>query len=366
MVTLTAPAGAPVPLIESPAGVKHVGVLDVSGWQFAYTGSGRIRAGAQPPDFAKAAARGVVGVFGRVGNGSQRDQSFPLVWQAARDAGLAVGAYYYAQPNQQTAPVAAHWVVDTLAGAELDLPVMLDFEHYTGTALSPAATAAWLIDWLTIVEQLTGRTPIVYAGSAFANARTVAESLAEWDTIQPRYPRQGTTPPSQLDEWAGWITWHRDPAENGTLGDWEGWQFSADGNWSDFGAPADAATRTVDLNVVTLDAWNRWVTPAHQRTATGHALVRPPTEGTPAVDTLPPPVTAPPEFPKVIKLAAQPGAFAQWPGFKTWLPTPEARDFFLWAHGLALIEVPEQVFVAAGPVIGPRPDGYDEWGVRTR
>lgn len=72
------------------------------------------------------------------------------------------------------------------------------------------------------------------------------------------------------------------------------------------------------------------------------------------------------DFPKVLKLEGQPGAFVQWEGgYKTWLPTAEARDAFLAAYDLQIQQVPERSwFVSAGPVLGPIPKGYDGWGVK--
>lgn len=81
-----------------------------------------------------------------------------------------------------------------------------------------------------------------------------------------------------------------------------------------------------------------------------------------------PPVEGKPvfEFPKVLTLQGQPGAFVQWEGgYKTWLPTPDVRDAFLTAYELQVVQVPEKAwFVSAGPVVGPIPEGYDGWGVK--
>lgn len=70
-------------------------------------------------------------------------------------------------------------------------------------------------------------------------------------------------------------------------------------------------------------------------------------------------------YPKAIRLAGQPGAYAQWAGFKAWLPTPSSRDAFLFAHGVQLETLTSvDLFVAAGPIVGPRPSGFDRWGVK--
>lgn len=70
-------------------------------------------------------------------------------------------------------------------------------------------------------------------------------------------------------------------------------------------------------------------------------------------------------YPKVIRLEGQAGAYAQWAGFKAWLPTAGARDTFMFVHAAPMETVEsEDLFVAAGPVLGPRPTGFDRWGVK--
>jgi hypothetical protein len=69
-------------------------------------------------------------------------------------------------------------------------------------------------------------------------------------------------------------------------------------------------------------------------------------------------------FPKCIRLEGQVGAYAQWQGHKVWLPTPEVRDAFCFAYGISPTQIASKaMFVAAGPVMGPRPSGTDDWGV---
>jgi len=249
-------------VLTTPVG-ELVAFLDVSGWQFAYAGSGKLNPDAQPPDYHRAAAAGVAGVIARIGNGTTLDESFELGYRPAKEAGLAVGAYYYAQPNRLAPFAAAELVAGWLDRYELDLPVMLDLEEYHGTPLAPDALGWWVRTWLTAIETLTGRRPLLYAGHAFANQTTVAGSLAEWETVQPRYPRGSTRPPSTLADWPDWIPWDRPPVANAVLGRWVAWQFSSSARWPDFGAPADADVTLLDVNVVPVDVWRRWTaTPA--------------------------------------------------------------------------------------------------------
>lgn len=252
-------------LVTSPAGDLYVPVLDVSGWQLDYAGNGRLNPGADRPELGLAARQGIAGVIARVGNGTSLDESFALFAGAARDAGLPLGAYYYAQPNRlgpvEAADLVIAWLDNTaeLAGHG-ELPVMLDLEEYHGTPLTPADLGAWVTAWLDrIAERDAGRRPIIYAGAAFANPRTVDADLSRWDTIQPRYARNYAVPPVDPADWANWIRWDREPLHTPTLGDWEGYQFTSSGHWPAYGGPLDAATDRVDLNIVHLAAWERWV-----------------------------------------------------------------------------------------------------------
>lgn len=87
-----------------------------------------------------------------------------------------------------------------------------------------------------------------------------------------------------------------------------------------------------------------------------------------------PPPTPPPEDDVITafaKCAGQSGTFACYSGgYKVWLQSSEVRDM---ARALASMsgidddidEYDETTFRAFGPIIGPIPNGYDPWGVRT-
>lgn len=266
------------PTIISYGTDKYVAVLDSSGWQFAYVSNGAIKPGAKGAFFQKAKALGVAGIIHRIGNGTSYDQSFRLAHQAAVSAGMPFGAYYYAQPARMTAAEAVKRVNAWLtAFPKLDIPLMLDWEEYHGVVLTKEKASAWINDFLVDTQG------IIYAGNAFLNRNSASSSVMA-DSIQPRYPRNGVTPPSNPAQWAAWIPWDKQPIRNTIIGDWEGWQFSSDGAASDFGYPSDAATGRLDLNVVRLEAWNGWL-----------ARMKPP------VATPPPP----PEPPETWEITAQ-------------------------------------------------------------
>jgi len=235
----------------------YVAVFDSSGWQLNYIKDGKLHPNALPPDFTRVKKLGIAGIIHRIGNGGNLDQSFDLVYHAAKKAGIPIGAYYYAQPNNMTAETAVKYVLNWVNSKsyQLDMPLMLDWEEYYGPVLSPENTDAW------ITEFCTRAGSILYGGNAFINARTCRPLPADLDTIQPRYPRQGVRPPVDPRMWPSWIPWMKQPMENGVLGAWEGWQFSADGYARAYGYPSDGATDRLDLNIVKLDVWNKWRAP---------------------------------------------------------------------------------------------------------
>lgn len=269
----------------------YVAVLDTSGWQANYAGNGRLRPGALPFEFEKAKARGVQGVIHRVGNGTSLDESFALASQSCQAAELAFGAYYYMQPNRLQAKDAAALVQTWLDQfPRTQLPIMLDCEEYNGTQWSKQKLGEYIRVLLLELERLDGRKPLIYSGAWWWNSR-VAGDFTSYDTMQSRYPRYGTVPPSDLAEWDQWIPWDKPPLDSPGMGEWDGWQFTSDLYGPDFGVPADAATTRLDGNVVKPEAWARW---------TDGAVVNPP----------PPPQEDPPPWPE---FSPKTGQFSLWP-----------------------------------------------------
>ena len=80
--------------------------------------------------------------------------------QAARDAGIEVGAYHYARPAEDPTSQARHFAEVINSGPATNLPPVLDLEVDEG--LNPAALTAWTQTFLTEVEKATGTTPMLY------------------------------------------------------------------------------------------------------------------------------------------------------------------------------------------------------------
>lgn len=70
---------------------------------------------------------------------------------------LGIGYYYYAYPTLLDAPTSAKYFVDTVGPLQPGEILALDLEGNVGP--SPVA---WALDWLEVVDELTGVKPLIY------------------------------------------------------------------------------------------------------------------------------------------------------------------------------------------------------------
>jgi len=178
---------------------------DVSGWQ--HTG-GNI-------DWAAVAASGVSFTFVKATEGLNggtipyTNPNFARDFAGAGNNGLYRGAYHFARPALPLSTAvdqARHFVSVTGAmNNALDLPPVLDLE-VTGD-LAPTDLIAWTTTWLTAVQNLTGRQPMIYSGPSFwysAMANTTALNtyplwIARWNNNPDPLPLPGG--------WTAWSFW---------------------------------------------------------------------------------------------------------------------------------------------------------------
>ncbi len=259
-------------------GMAFVPVIDVSHHQKAV-------------DFAKARANGVEGVIIRATNGNVVDSFLERNIVAARNAGFTddvIGFYAFCNPKSTSGRDGGRCFVDAVRRAfgHVDTFLMMDAEQYDGEpgrlpVITGAAYAAWLDECIATTRELAPPSRIVlYTGASFWNGVVPDTRFAEFDTIIARYPiwpskilgiedRQARE--SQLEAWlatspkppthaSGWEEWilarkQRPPRLTG-LGQWSGWQFSAQFNCA--GPTYGATSRDLDLNIVRDEAWERW------------------------------------------------------------------------------------------------------------
>lgn len=110
---------------------------------------------------------GVDFVFVRAGvrlpeDGSiHKDKCFDRNVKKARKAGLLIGAYFYSQATTtEEAAEEADFVLDTVSGKDIDLPLVIDYELYQGGRLSAKAQSGELFaasQYNDIVTAFTSR-----------------------------------------------------------------------------------------------------------------------------------------------------------------------------------------------------------------
>jgi lysozyme len=93
---------------------------------------------------------------------------FATDWAALKTVGMIRGAYHYFHPSLDPLSQANYYLskIGTLSAG--DLPPMFDWEETDG--LSASAQIAAAVVWLTRVESVTGKTPMIYVDPSFWNA----------------------------------------------------------------------------------------------------------------------------------------------------------------------------------------------------
>ena len=138
-----------------------------------------------------------------------------------RVAGVARGAYHYAQPGLPPEPQAALYATTVLGiNGPGDLPPVLDLENSGG--LPPAALIDWTHRYLNTVQALTGRQPIIYTYPNF------------WKTAMANTP--------DFSNYPLWIADYRGNAQPELPGGWRNWtfwQYTDRGSIPGIGVPVD-------------------------------------------------------------------------------------------------------------------------------
>ncbi|MCW2778149.1 MAG: hypothetical protein JWN17_1874 [Frankiales bacterium] len=125
----------------------------------------------------------------------------------ARAAGLYTGAYHFARPSTApgSAATQAQVFADTIGDQQLPgtLPPALDLE--TSNGLSSAQLVSWTRTFLTRLEALTGRRPVVYTYPAFWSASMGGtRSFAGYPLWIAHYARVAAPTHTGWDDWAFW------------------------------------------------------------------------------------------------------------------------------------------------------------------
>ena len=167
--------------------------IDVSNWQ-GYVDWGTVRRSGRLFAFAKATE-------GR----TYVDPTFAGNRQGMAAAGLVLrGLYHYARPDNNGAAAEAEHFLRTVGPLGPGEVAVLDLE----TAAS-AGVGDWAAEWLALVEQATGRTPVLYSYQSYLRSIPTSR-LTRYPLWIAAYGRNdGTVPTTQpyTDRWSKWTWW---------------------------------------------------------------------------------------------------------------------------------------------------------------
>lgn len=161
------------------------------------------------PDWNQVGASGKVFAIARACYGIDADTRFQHNWHNMELNGLIRGAYHYFRVFQD-ATQQADVFLNTVTVRSRDLPPVLDIEEAFNQGASQQSWINGVQTWLDRVENVTGRTPIIYTSNSSWNATVGSNAfgqyplwVAHWQANQPLLP-------------SGWQKWHF-------------WQYSAQG-----------------------------------------------------------------------------------------------------------------------------------------
>jgi lysozyme len=170
-------------------------------------------------------------------------------WNGILAAGMDRGAYHFAQPNAtpNSAIDQANYFISVTNNTREpgDLPPTLDLEVTNG--LSPPDLVAWTHSFLSRVQILTGRTPIIYASPSF------------WTTSMGN-STEFTNYPLWIAQWTGAAT-PSFPLPGGWTS-WTFWQYTNQGSLPGVFGSVDKSRYCCDFNSLSALAFGSTTTEA--------------------------------------------------------------------------------------------------------
>jgi lysozyme len=189
-------AGAGEPVAERASEVTKVCGAD------RYTGPQGADVSKYQADFNWKGA-GVKFGYARVSDGTTYiDSWFEANWQKMKDAGVLRGAYQYFRPGQSATAQADMMVKKVGKLGTGDLPCVIDVEAADGQ--SAATIASKVQTWLDLVEQGTGKRPVIYTGPYFWQDKVGSTAFGKYPLWIAHY---GTTCPLIPAGWSKWTFW---------------------------------------------------------------------------------------------------------------------------------------------------------------
>ena len=178
---------------------QNVHGIDVSHWQ------GNI-------NWNDVASDGQVYAWAKASEGmTYQDPQFMANMSNGIDAGVIMGAYHFARPDNNLAIQDAENFLNT-AGAYIGagfLPPVLDLENpYSGgqsidllSLFSSSELSSWVMEWSNTVELQTGIAPIIYVNGNYANYLNTSVNMYGLWFAQPD---ETLSPPVNIGVWDDW------------------------------------------------------------------------------------------------------------------------------------------------------------------
>ena len=185
-------------------------------------------------NFTNFKAWGVQAVIVKATEGiTYKDPEFASHVSGAKAAGLPVGAYHFAHPDQNSADQEAAFFLSSIKGHELALSPILDME----SGKLPAHTLVlWIKRFRQLVEAETGKRLVLYTGKWYAD--TVGDfenALSDMPLWVSYYVDESKRAGTVLPDFGGWT-------------DWAMWQWTDKGTVGGVTGPVDLSyARSLDV-----------------------------------------------------------------------------------------------------------------------
>ncbi len=139
-----------------------------------------------------------------------QDPNFQIYIANGHNAGVVMGAYHFARPDNNTAIDDANNFINqahNYIGAGY-LPPVLDLEDPNSSThldqlFTSSALTNWVQTWLNRIESQTGVRPIIYTNSNLANY--LNSSINNYGLWIAKPGTSPTTPPNDIGVWNDWL-----------------------------------------------------------------------------------------------------------------------------------------------------------------
>ena len=154
-------------------------------------------------------AAGVTFAFARATYGNTKvDPQFSTNWSAIKAAGIIRGTYHFYVSSDDPAAQASLFLSTVGSLGASDLPPVLDVEAGGGTT----DLVNGVQEWLALVEQGLGRTPMIYTAPSFWN-EYMTSGFGSYPLWVAEY---GVSAPKQTNGWSTWAFWQY--SQSGSVG----------------------------------------------------------------------------------------------------------------------------------------------------